>query len=406
MNKAYQNKKKLRDLNSKITSESWFAIFLGLLWANHTLVDYFRAVLLRIPYVTYSKDFIVFFIFAIVAIFSLPYMARRIDARLVLVYIVIVTIYLCSIVIFPENRIALEENAVRFLLQSLPLIFVGVCIDVKKQYRLLYYISLIAVISRFIHVLIEPSNVLVGDMQRSYFMLPHVCLVVVSTLSRKNVFNISVSLMGIFSIISFGTRGPVLCLLLLVIIYMLVFQKMYKHIWFFLFVLSVVFGLICFYNEIIQLLSSLFKQVGMNTRIFDLIQSGNITESSGRKIIQKQLLEAVFRNPFGYGIAGDRFLAGSYSHNLLIEFWVSYGILVGSIMFIVPIIFTAKLMIQRKYNRTVEDNFILVLIASSYIKLFLSGTYLTESLLYLLIGVLLSVYAKEKRKAENSVDLI
>jgi len=387
-------------------SESFFAIFLGLLWANHTLVDYLRAVLMRIPYVSYGKDFIVFFIFAMAGIFSLPYMARRIDARLVLVYIVIVTIYLGNIVFFPNNRAALEENATRFLLQSLPLMFVGACVDVKKHYRLLYYISLIAVVSRFIHILLEPSNILAGDMQRSYFMLPHVSLVVVSTLAHKNILNILVSIIGIFSIFSFGTRGPVLCLLFLIVIYMLVFQKTHKHLWFFLLVSGVILCLMWFYDDIIQFLKSFFQEAGMNTRIFDLIQSGNIAESSGRNRIQSLLLEAISENPFGYGIAGDRLLAGSYSHNVLVELWVSYGVFLGSIIFIVPVIFTVRLMLKRKSHRTVEDNFILVLIASSYIKLFLSGTYLTESLLYLLIGVLLSVYEKEKRNAEYSVERI
>jgi len=216
MNEAYRSQNHSIRLRSSIMSESFFAIFLGLLWANHTLVDYLRAVLMRIPYVSYGKDFIVFFIFAMAGIFSLPYMARRIDARLVLVYIVIVTIYLGNIVFFPNNRAALEENATRFLLQSLPLMFVGACVDVKKHYRLLYYISLIAVVSRFIHILLEPSNILAGDMQRSYFMLPHVSLVVVSTLAHKNILNILVSIIGIFSIFSFGTRGPVLCLLFLI----------------------------------------------------------------------------------------------------------------------------------------------------------------------------------------------
>ena len=404
MNEAYQSKNHSVRLRSGITSESFFAVFLGLLWANHTLVDYLRAILMRIPYVSSGRDFIVIFIFVMAGIFSLPYMVRRIDARLVLAYIVIVTIYLGNIVFFPDNRTALEENAVRFLLQSLPLIFVGACVDVKKHYRLLYYISLIAVISRFIHILLEPSNILVGDMQRSYFMLPHVCLVVVSTLAHKNILNILVSIIGIFSIFSFGTRGPVLCLLLLVVIYMLVFPKMHKHLWFFLFISGAVFCLIWFYDEIIQFLKSFFEQAGMNTRIFDLIQSGNIAESSGRNRIQARLLEAISQNPFGYGIAGDRLLAGAYSHNLLIELWISFGVFLGSIIFIVPVIYTVKLMIQRKNNRTVEDNFILVLIASSYIKLFLSGTYLTESLLYLLIGVVLSVYVKEKRKAQYFLD--
>jgi hypothetical protein len=108
-------------------------------------------------------------------------------------------------------------------------------------------------------------------------------------------------------------------------------------------------------------------------------------------------MQAVSNNWFGYGIAGDRAIVGAYAHNILIELWVSFGVIVGTALFIVPVFFTVLLLIKKSRYNTAEDSFILVLISSCYVKLFLSGTYLTESFLFLLIGVLISEYRISKR---------
>jgi hypothetical protein len=155
--------------------------------------------------------------------------------------------------------------------------------------------------------------------------------------------------------------------------------------------------IIFFYDEIIRLFLMLIQKMGMSTRIIDMLISGDILESSGRNILQEQLMQAVSNNWFGYGIAGDRAIVGAYAHNILIELWVSFGVIVGTALFIVPVFFTVLLLIKKSRYNTAEDSFILVLISSCYVKLFLSGTYLTESFLFLLIGVLISEYRISKR---------
>ena len=336
--------------------------------------------------------------FLLVLILSLPYMVKRIRPGLLVIYLSCTAVYLVNMLLYPRNREALGENFVPFLIESLPLIFVGAAMDLKKNYRMLHIISLVSVIVKFIHLLIEPNNVIYGDMDSSYKLLPHVCVLIAAALSKKDLLNISVSVVGIFTIISFGTRGPILCMLVLVICYMIFFEKIHKHIWFFCTVLLLVLCIIFFYDEFVQLILSLIQKMGMSTRIFDMLLAGDIMESSGRNVIQARLLEAVSDNWFGYGIAGDRAIVGAYAHNILVEFLVSYGLILGTALFVIPLLYTVVLLVRKIKNHQIEDTYILALISACYIKLFLSGTYLTESLLYLLIGVLLTEHRVLKHK--------
>lgn len=385
-------------LKYKFTHEDCFALLLGLIWADTILITYVRAVLIRVPYISDYREDILTYMFLLVLILSLPYMVKRIRPGLLVIYLSCTAVYLVNMLLYPRNREALGENFVPFLIESLPLIFVGAAMDLKKNYRMLHIISLVSVIVKFIHLLIEPNNVIYGDMDSSYKLLPHVCVLIAAALSKKDLLNISVSVVGIFTIISFGTRGPILCMLVLVICYMIFFEKIHKHIWFFCTVLLLVLCIIFFYDEFVQLILSLIQKMGMSTRIFDMLLAGDIMESSGRNVIQARLLEAVSDNWFGYGIAGDRAIVGAYAHNILVEFLVSYGLILGTALFVIPLLYTVVLLVRKIKNHQIEDTYILALISACYIKLFLSGTYLTESLLYLLIGVLLTEHRVLKHK--------
>lgn len=383
----------------KLSHESAFAILLGLVWTNHTLVSYFRAVLVRLPYIWEYREFVIYFIFGIVLMMALPYMVKRIHPLLILGYLVVCTVYFLNYFLHPENQEVLDQNIVSFLIKSAPLVFVGSCVDLKKHYNMLYNLSFISVLFRFVHMLAEANEMAAGDMHSSYILLPHVCMVVAATLANKRTADIIVSLLGVFTIISFGTRGPLLCLAVLVLLYMVLFQKIHKHIGFFIFVVISGLGIALFYEEILQLLFFLIQKIGMSTRIIDKMYVGDLLDSSGRDIIRAKLMEAISANWFGYGIAGDRTLIGSYAHHLLLELMVSYGVIPGTIIFAVPVTAMVKLLIRKSRQNMKEDSFLLVLIASSFVKLFLSQSYLTEGFLFLLLGIVIAEYRRQNRNA-------
>ncbi len=392
---------KSNGMKLRLTSEAFFSIFLCLIWANYTLVKFIRAVLIRIPYIKDIREHILIYFFLLVLVFSIPHMLRNIDPKTVILYFFVFGIYILNLIIYPENQVALEDNIVPFLFKALPLIFVGATVDLKKHYKLLYGLSLASIIATFIHLIIEPSNVSEGNMSSSYHLLPHVCLVIAATLSKINVVNLLGSIVGVITIFSFGTRGPIFCILFLILAYIFIYKNIRKNMFFYILTIALILYIMFFYDDILKLLLSLIERWGMSTRVLDILLYGDILDSNGRDIIQGKLLEAVKDNWFGYGIAGDRAIAGAYSHNILIELLVSYGIVLGTIIFVLPIFFTIKILLRRRKEQSIETGFILALIAANYIKLFMSGSYLNEQFLYLLMGLLFAESRLESRASSE-----
>ncbi len=378
-----------------ISSESCFAFLLVLIWTENILVKYVKAMLIRIPYISTYREEVIMFVFLAALVLSLPYMFKCIDSRWILIYCLIVVTYILNLIIFPQNKVALIDNMYPFLVKSFPLIFVGMCVDLKKHYKLLCGISYASVILRVIQLIFDPINMVNGDMSGSYQLLPHVCLVIIVGLSRANIVSIIMSFIGAITIISFGTRGPVLCILFLILLYILIFRKNNGVLYLILFLLSICF--ILFYDDILRFLLQLVKNMGMSTRVIDSLLYGDFMNSAARDSIRRTLLEAIKDNWLGYGIAGDRAIVGMYSHNILIELMVSFGFFGGVAIFGALVYLMIKVLMNKSNTNNEEHGFILALISSSLIKLFLSGTYLTEAFLYLLVGVLIAEYLKIKK---------
>ncbi len=399
---------KLKKLNFRLTYEGCFMVLLGMVWTNMTLLSYFKAMLLRIPFTKDNVDFLVSCIFAVLAVLSVPYMKKRVSPALLLTYFGICIVYLLNFVLFPQNQEALEFYLVKFLLECLPLIFVGVSIDLKKHYKMLYVLSVLSVIVRSVHhIIIEPLNVLGGDMNSAYLLLPHICMVVFAMLNKRTFINVSVSILGTITIFAYGTRGPFLCMAVLVLAYMLVYNKFYKRPGVFVMVAGAAVGLAFWSKKIMVFLADLTEKLGTSTRILDMIMAGNAFWESGRDVIREKLLRAISENWFGYGIAGDKALVGTYSHNILIEFWVSYGVFIGTLLLGIALFFLLRLMFLKSKDSCVEDGLIYVLMSSTLVKLSISGTYLQEPFLFLLIGVVVAEYRKlsaEKKRKHLEVD--
>jgi len=105
----------------------------------------------------------------------------------------------------------------------------------------------------------------------------------------------------------------------------------------------------------------------------------------------------------GYGIAGDRALVSSYSHNLLLELLVSFGIPAGSVVFvcIVVIILNGY---KKAADRQIKD-LVLMLFCSSFVKLLVSSSYLLEPLFFLLMGVCVKQMRNAGRRINSVVEL-
>lgn len=158
--------------------------------------------------------------------------------------------------------------------------------------------------------------------------------------------------------------------------------------------------LFLFFDRLLILLYNISLKLGLSIRIFAKFFEGDFFVSSSRNRIIEVLFEKISEKPvLGYGIAGDRTLVGGYSHNLAVELWVSFGIIIGTILLGVLFFICIKALIKSRKNN-VDNMAILLLICCGLINLFLSGSYLSAPYLFLLIGLCISVIRKSKNKTD------
>lgn len=103
--------------------------------------------------------------------------------------------------------------------------------------------------------------------------------------------------------------------------------------------------------KIIGWLSRLVENLGMSTRIFDLFLEGEIVNSTGRDRLAEKVITAILQEPiWGYGIMGDWVITGNiYVHNIFLEMWCQFGLILGTI--ILAVVIGLPLYVMFKYLR-------------------------------------------------------
>ena len=209
---------------------------------------------------------------------------------------------------------------------------------------------------------------------------------------------VAVSILLLFS---YGTRGAIICVIVFSAV-LLVYRiskirsaagKM------FLILLIAAFVAVCFFTDFIYQvmfwLSEVFESIGLSTRIFEMFLEESIVDDSGRGSIAAKVLQGVSENAlFGYGVMGDRNFTSGYAHNILYELWCSFGVILGTLMFVAVVAIPLYAIIKTK--NTKEKLFIWMLLSITIVKLFMSSSYLYETNLFLMIGYSLAVIRRRE----------
>lgn len=382
-------------VKKKIHSNNFFDLLIILAWSNTIILSYFKAFISKLPYIYYFSDIIVLLVFVITIFFSIPHIRLHLKYYDLLFYILFAFTYLFN-TMFSEQSKYLSEHLVQILFTIVPFYFLGRVINIKKQFKYIYMVSISSIIVRCLDILIfsgDSLNYIDGAMDAAYKLLPHVMITLFYALDNRTICSVVIATVGSVMILSFGSRGPVFILLCFGFIYIFIFAKFKKPVLSYSIMTVGLTIIVIFFERIVILLFSVTNLLGMSTRVYDKFISGNYFVSSGRDTIKNELLPRIIERPLlGYGIAGDRIFVETYAHNIVIEFLVSYGIVIGSI-FVLWIIY----MIFKTIKKTTEKNtkvFVLVLMCCGFLKLFLSSSYLLEPAFFMCIGMCVSLNKK------------
>jgi O-antigen ligase len=254
----------------------------------------------------------------------------------------------------------------------------------------------------FIDTLFSPIEY---DMVFSYLVLVPLTILLYKIYNKFNLFDTFLIVLGLFMIIVVGARGPIISLVLFWIVLILInsFKNKIslKRIMVFLIALIIVVLCIFYYEFIILEIDSLLQHFGIYSRTITILLTDNIDFSSGRIPIYRYTIKKIMDKPiFGYGIAGDRiFLDGTYPHNIFLEIFVHFGVIMGSIIILIFMFYWFNGIIRNKNKE--ELDLAIIFFGIGLVNLFISGSYITSSNFWLFMAICINSVHGNKTQCKD-----
>ncbi len=185
--------------------------------------------------------------------------------------------------------------------------------------------------------------------------------------------NVFICIANIFAILTIGSRGPVLC----IVVFLLLFVFFHKseitknYAFFLLFVIVglvlIVFGL----KLILSLLISVLGKFGIYSRTLSyFLERPTYT---GREVVWASAIKRIIEQPLlGWGIGVDTSLEGFYPHQLFLELLLHFGIPIGGFLSVVVLSLTIKTIFVSRKNEVLS----MIMFSYGFIPLMLSSEYL------------------------------
>lgn len=174
-------------------------------------------------------------------------------------------------------------------------------------------------------------------------------------LLKKNKWDILGAAIGLYMILTQGSRGPFLFLCVFIMLFAI---NHFRHsrkkiIYSFLAILLLLF-LYFFYDILLAWLATLLSSAGISSRIIKTLVEGTVSSDSGRSVIWEAAAQAIVNNPWGHGAMGAQpiiyhLIPAGYPHSVILEILIDYGVFVGSAILIFLFANAFRLLFKEKY---------------------------------------------------------
>ena len=387
-------------------------------WCRSSIIEFVLQVIKRIPYLGLVYEYIVPAIVAFLLIVAIIQIKRVNVTDLIIVAVIFVAITFGAIK-YSEAGSA-EWKAV--YIYALPLLLMGLLVDGRKfvwrRYTLfnsLFLLSALNIIATICYVFYFMTTRAVSNdsMHWAYTILPSILMVIYYAFTKKKLFAWVIAALGMLYLFSMGTRGPVVCALTMFVLLVIERTDWQKNWWLLvaIAVIVLIIGQTDLLINITKQIRNVIADIGLSTRSLDLLLNRNILYDAGRNNITQTLIDAVKERPLlGYGIFADRYLSnygtyatGRYAHNILIEMWIDFGIVIGTILCAVLAWLCLKGLKDSKRD-TGRQGLLMVFICIGIVKLLMSGSYLLEPYFFLLIGYSINIIRKTELQNQIHIE--
>ncbi|MDR2381490.1 MAG: O-antigen ligase family protein [Bifidobacteriaceae bacterium] len=247
------------------------------------------------------------------------------------------------------------------------------------------------------------------NMVGSYALLPAGCVFVEAFLRRPSARMALALALATIGAVGFGARGPAGVLMGFFAIRVVSLWR-WKRLLIVAGAVAAGAGVLCLAaarGGFTRFASAALEHLGMSPRVLTYFGRGALLDGRGRGEIAQAALDAIWQHPFGVGPLADRArigdrvafegleegaIVGLYPHNIVLEVILQWGIAGGSLLLVALV-----LLIRAAFRRRPAAGPTLwVGIGFGLMPLFVSGSYLTYSGFWALLGLSLGATGKFK----------
>jgi O-antigen ligase len=238
----------------------------------------------------------------------------------------------------------------------------------------------------------------------SYATLPAVLVFIDAAFERRRLLNGTLAISSGFLMLSAGARGPLVVAALFIIARVIIQARVSRRAA----IVSAGVGaaatwlLLEFSSTLLGNLQPVLHQLGLSTRIVERLLGGTLLEDRARSELIDHTLLLIAQHPLtGVGMSNERpilaqwmgasldteFL-GWYPHNIFLELWVQFGVILGTLLLLLLLgailrVFVVSVDLDRRA-------LILVFVGLGLMPLLFSASYLSWPPFFGLVGLCLS----------------
>jgi O-antigen ligase len=349
---------------------------------------------------------------AIVGIFyliALPFVLKRNKVFFLGTYSFSIFIFLLTYFIFPQNTQHIQANLFSHFFVALPSFIYAFSInDFNELKKIMKKAGFgVFVIGTTIAALVFLGESSVGSysMSLSYYMLLPLLIYTDKLFKKNNFIDLLVVFISLIIILALGSRGALLCYLVF-LFYRFVFVKeklTAKRLVIYITGFFAGTTALLFYRQILELAYNVLLNFDIRSRTLSLFMREEIY-LSGREDLYNIIIKQIGENPLlGIGLFGDRRFIGGYVHNIFLELWAHFGIIIGSSLIILLLLVIYKVLIKNKNK--VTANFMAIWFSMGFVHLLVSSSYITDFKFWIFLGLSLNLISFNFRGKNNKSEI-
>lgn len=223
-------------------------------------------------------------------------------------------------------------------------------------------------------------------------------------LLKKNKWDILGAAIGLYMMLTQGSRGPFLFLCVFLVLFAFNhFRHSRKKIIYSAIAVLLLMFLYLFYDTLLAWLSLFLSNAGFSSRIISSLVEGTISADSGRSDIWAVAIQAIIDNPWGHGPMGSQpivfhLVPAGYPHSVILEVLIDFGVIIGSAILIFLFVNAFKMLFKEE-NAAWLPCFMVFFCTAC--QLFISLCYWSSTGFWASIAVCVNCYYANKRNSKS-----